>query len=55
MKLRRFLSVITVVVTALAFVLMTGCQDEEAEQPEEMIDYEIAFITDDGLINDKGV
>ena len=40
---------------AMAFVLMTGCQDEEAEQPEEMIDYEIAFITDDGLINDKGV
>ena len=39
----------------MAFVLMTGCQDEEAEQPEEMIDYEIAFITDDGLINDKGV
>ena len=55
MKFRRLLSVITVVITAMAFVLMTGCQDEEAEQPEEMIDYEIAFITDDGLINDKGV
>ena len=55
MKFRRFLSVITVVIMAMAFVLMTGCQDEEAEQPEEMIDYEIAFITDDGLINDKGV
>ncbi|MBQ6496083.1 MAG: BMP family ABC transporter substrate-binding protein [Firmicutes bacterium] len=54
MKFKSIISIITVLITAFSLCLFTGCQDEEAEQPEEMIDYEIALITDDGLINDHG-
>lgn len=54
MKCKGFLITFAVITLAVAMVIFTGCQDEEAEQPEEMIDYEIAFITDDGLINDRG-
>lgn len=54
MKCKGFLITFAVITLVVAMVIFTGCQDEEAEQPEEMIDYEIAFITDDGLINDRG-
>lgn len=49
------ITTITVLIIAMAMVMFTGCQNEEAEQPEEMIDYEIAMITDDGLISDRGM
>lgn len=44
----------TILIAALSVFLFAGCNANDAEQPEEMIDYEIAFITDEGLINDRG-
>ena len=49
----KTIKILAILAAALTMFLFAACEDEEAEQPEEMIDYEIAFITDDGLINDR--
>ncbi|MDO4869434.1 MAG: BMP family ABC transporter substrate-binding protein [Bacillota bacterium] len=54
MRIKKSIAVMIALMTAMAMFTLTGCQDEEAEQPEEMIDYEIALITDEGLISDRG-
>lgn len=35
-------------------VIMAGCGEPQEEQPEEQIDYEIAMVTDSGMIMDGG-
>ncbi|NLD20532.1 MAG: BMP family ABC transporter substrate-binding protein [Clostridiales bacterium] len=44
---------IWVMTFALAFAL-SACGSPEEEQPEEQIDYEIALVTDEGLLMDGG-
>ena len=43
----------TILIAALFVFLFVGCNANDAEQLEEMINYEIAFITDEELINDR--
>ena len=46
-----------VLVLLLSFVMvavMAGCGAPEEEQPEEQIDYDIAMVTDAGMIMDGG-
>lgn len=38
----------------ISLAVMAGCGSPEAEQPEEQIDYEIAMVTDSGMIMDGG-
>ncbi|MDO4176128.1 MAG: BMP family ABC transporter substrate-binding protein [Bacillota bacterium] len=54
-KLKKILAVATCAVTAFALCLaMSGCAEQEDALPEEDVDYEIALVTDDGLVNDGG-
>ena len=54
--MKRTIAMIMSVMVAFAFsFVMTGCgNNEEKELPEENVDYEIALVTDDGLIMDGG-
>ena len=49
--MRKLLAMIVVLIMVLA---LSGCGSPEEEQPEEQIDYEIALVTDAGLIMDGG-
>lgn len=54
-KLKRI--IVCAVCVAAAFALcfaLGGCGGQEEAIPEENVDYEIALVTDDGLINDGG-
>lgn len=48
---KKIMVLLVCVITAAAF---TGCGGPEEEQPEEQIDYEIALVTDAGLIMNGG-
>lgn len=50
-KITMTLCIITIFVTA---VCLNGCMSQEKAVPEENVDYEIALVTDDGLIMDGG-
>lgn len=50
---KRYLAPLAAMVIGLC-IWMCGCGDPEAVQPEEQVSYEIALVTDDGLINDGG-
>ncbi|MGI6767152.1 MAG: BMP family lipoprotein [Lentihominibacter sp.] len=55
--MKRFISFITTAAVALAMVIsFAGCKDNSSNkvQPEEMVEYEIAMITDDSLVMDGG-
>ncbi len=55
--MKRFISLITTAAVALAMVItLAGCKDNSSNkvQPEEMVEYEIAMITDDSLVMDGG-
>ena len=44
-----------VLLTALAMILaLGGCGEPEEQQPEEQVNYEIALVTDIGLLMDGG-
>lgn len=46
---------IVLLVSVMVFLsIMTGCGEPQEEQPEEQIDYEIAMVTDSGMIMDGG-
>ena len=49
--MRKFLALLAAAVLVFAFA---ACGAPEEEQPEEQIDYEIALVTDAGLIMDGG-
>lgn len=51
---RRIAAVFVAAVTIAALCLCVGCGNQEEIQPEEQVSYEIALVTDDGLINDGG-
>ncbi|MCQ2546284.1 MAG: BMP family ABC transporter substrate-binding protein [Clostridia bacterium] len=54
-KLKKFLALASCVVTAFAFCFaLSGCAEQEEALPEEDVDYEIALVTDDGLVMDGG-
>lgn len=46
--------IIALLMSLLMVGVMAGCGSPEAEQPEEQIDYEIALVTDSGMIMDGG-
>ena len=54
--MKRTIAIIMSIMFAFAFSFAaTGCgNNEEKELPEENVDYEIALVTDDGLIMDGG-
>ncbi len=49
--MKRFFALFTVVVV---MIIMSGCGGPQEEQPEEQINYEIAMVTDAGMIMDGG-
>ncbi len=46
--------IFAVMASLLMIVALAGCGSPEAEQPEEQIDYEVAMVTDSGMIMDGG-
>ncbi|MDD6190646.1 MAG: BMP family ABC transporter substrate-binding protein [Firmicutes bacterium] len=52
--LRKKAVVFAAAAVAAAVMCLCGCQNQEDVQPEEQVSYEIALVTDDGLINDGG-
>lgn len=54
-KLKKTAVMAMCLVTAFAFCLvMGGCGEQEEPLPEENVSYEIALVTDDGLVMDGG-
>lgn len=49
--MKKFLVMITLVLTCIIF---TACGETEGEQPEDQVDYEIAMVTEAGLIMNGG-
>lgn len=55
-RFKKFMAIAAAVAVAFAMTMtMTGCAEpQQADIPEEDVDYEIALVTDDGLIMDGG-
>lgn len=54
-KLKKITGIAFCILTAFACCLaISGCESQEEAVPEEDVDYEIALVTDDGLVMDGG-